>query len=261
VHPAFTFGTTELTGIWVAKFEMSGTTTSLDSKPGVISLTNSTLGNMFNATRNMETNSKYGWGLASGLNANGIFTTDTNNVDAHMMKNIEWGVVVYLSQSAFGKNAEITSNNSSSYYTGGGSGIAYETNVGQSTTGNIYGIYDMSGGAWEYVMSNYDNTAGSSGLTPSSINDKYIDRYPTTDLGYTASIYGDAEYETSSSSGGAFSWYGDLSVITSTASPWTLRGGVYGLGPNAGTFAFVCHQGGAIASYSWRSVVLVGNGL
>ena len=32
-----------------------------------------------------------------------------------------------------------------------------------STTGNIYGVYDMSGGSWEYVMGIYNNGTGSSG--------------------------------------------------------------------------------------------------
>ena len=36
-------------------------------------------------------------------------------------------------------------------------------NVGQSTTGTVYGAYDMSGGAWEYVAAYVDN--GDSNLT------------------------------------------------------------------------------------------------
>jgi hypothetical protein len=173
---------------------------------------------MFTASRNMETDSKYGWGLASGLNADGTFATDTNNVDTHMMKNIEWGTVAYLSQSAFGKNAEITLNSNASYYVGGGSGTAYVTNVGQSTTGNIYGIYDISGGSYEYVMGNNNNLAGSSGLTPSTINDKYIDRY----TGYDSTKYGDALYETSTTTSGTTAWYGDNSA---SGNPWFMRGG------------------------------------
>src|SRR5574344_1390418 len=37
--------------------------------------------------------------------------------------------------------------------------------TGASTTGNIYGVYDMSGGANEYVMVNYAGTIGSSGFS------------------------------------------------------------------------------------------------
>jgi hypothetical protein len=53
-HPAFTFGTTELNGFWVGKFENSGSNTNLTIKPNLQSLTNITLGDMFNATRNEE---------------------------------------------------------------------------------------------------------------------------------------------------------------------------------------------------------------
>lgn len=268
LHPAFIFGDKQLTGIWVAKFEMSGEEATLASKPNVIARLSLKVGTMFTWTRNMEKNANYGWTpIPSGatLGSNGIFSTesganpDYNGIDTHMMKNIEWGAVAYLSQSTFGKNAEITINSDSNYYTGGGSGTAYVTNVAQSTTGNIYGIYDISGGANEYVMGNYNNTAGSSGLTPSSINDKYIDRYPAT--AYTASIYGDAVYETSSSSSGSTSWYSDYSYMPDASGPWFIRGGFYYYGSNAGAFFFNVSGGGANSNYSWRSVVLVGAGL
>ena len=44
---------------------------------------------MHNASRNIESNSQY------NLPATGINT--------HMMKNIEWGVVAYLTQSKYGR--------------------------------------------------------------------------------------------------------------------------------------------------------------
>jgi hypothetical protein len=256
IHPAFTFGTTQLTGMWVAKFETSGTISSLDFKPGVVSLKTVTVGNMFTASRNMETVSKYGWGIASGLNGDGTFTSDTNNVDTHMIKNTEWGAIGYLSQSTFGKNAEITINSNTSFYTGGGAGTAYVTNVGQSTTGNVYGIYDISGGSYEYVMGNYNNTAGSSGVTPSSINDKYIDRY----VAYDSTKYGDALYETSTSTSGTTAWYSDATVMLSSGSPWFMRSGYCSNGTSAGAFYFGGTSGGVGNSASWRSVVLVGAG-
>ncbi len=120
-HPAFTFGSTELTGIWVAKFEMSGTTSALNSQPNVASLRVIALGSMFTASRNMEKTNRYGWVQESGtLNGNGTFTTNTNNIDTHMMKNTEWGAIVYLSKSEYGIDNEIYSNPSASYITGRG---------------------------------------------------------------------------------------------------------------------------------------------
>ena len=69
------------------------------------------------------------------------------------MKNIEWGAVAYLTQSKYGICIngickEMTHNSNGNFYTG----ISIEDNTSYSTTKNIYGIYDMSGGAWEYVM-------------------------------------------------------------------------------------------------------------
>lgn len=41
-----------------------------------------------------------------------------NGIDTHLMKNLEWGAVAYLSHSKYGKNAEVWSNPSSNYITG-----------------------------------------------------------------------------------------------------------------------------------------------
>ena len=81
------------------------------------------------------------------------------------MKNSEWGAVSCLTHSQYGRNGhEIYINNNENYVTGiaGDSASAnsskgttnqYNTEAGQmaSTTGNIYGIYDLSGGTCEYV--------------------------------------------------------------------------------------------------------------
>ncbi len=83
-HPAFTFGTQELTGIWVGKFEISTTDSTCNSspnsancnksehtitiKPNVSSLRYTTISNLFTAIQ-------------------GISTTYNLNGDSHMMKN------------------------------------------------------------------------------------------------------------------------------------------------------------------------------
>ena len=93
------------------------------------------------------------------------------------MKNDEWGAVAYLSKSKYGKqNEEVWINNSSSFITGSagnstnanadtGTTNDYTSTQGvkASTTGTVYGVYDMSGGAWEYVAAYVDN--GDSNLT------------------------------------------------------------------------------------------------
>ena len=98
------------------------------------------------------------------------------NLDSHMMKNTEWGAVAYLQHSKYGSQTSVRINNNSSYITGyqanneptcgytgtneecnrycndGSCNTAYPNSTLASTTNNISGIYDMSGGAWEYVM-------------------------------------------------------------------------------------------------------------
>jgi hypothetical protein len=95
-HPAFTFGTTELNGIWVGKFENSGTTTNLTIKPNVVSLTNQTVSAMFNATRDEENIYAANYGISS------------SEIDTHMMKNMEWGAVAYLTSSIYGRYTNTT---------------------------------------------------------------------------------------------------------------------------------------------------------
>ena len=94
---AFTFGNEELSGIWVGKFETSssvdgaGNTTKFDAmiKPNVTSWRNITVSNAFNVSLKMnDEGNRYGF---------------SSNVDTHMMKNSEWAVVAYLSQSRYGK--------------------------------------------------------------------------------------------------------------------------------------------------------------
>jgi hypothetical protein len=256
MHPAFTFGTDELTGIWVAKFEASGTTSAVDVKPSVASLRNITIDSMFTASRNMETNSKYGWG------------TSGSGIDTHLMKNVEWGVISYLSSSAYGKTGEITINENSSYLTGDGTTNAYVTNVAQSTTGTVYGVYDMSGGAWEYTAAyvNNSNTATYGSSVASSVT-KYKDVYvisgDTQSGNYSASITktGDAIYETSISGTGSTSWYTDYSRMTYSSNPFFVRGGSYNNTTNAGMFAFLDYNGTAHINYGFRPVLAVGTGL
>ena len=93
-HPAFTMinasgNKTELKGIWVGKFETTGSTTTPTIKPGVSSLRNITVANMYN-TGKLFRSTDY-------ITSNGI-----NQSDSHMMKNIEWGAVAYLKQSIYG---------------------------------------------------------------------------------------------------------------------------------------------------------------
>ena len=228
-HPAFTLGDTELKGIWVGKFETTGSTTTPTVKPGVASLKGIKVANMYSAGKLFRS--------TDYITSNGI-----NQSDSHMMKNIEWGAVAYLKQSKYGLGIiEIGANNNYNYRTGCGiakSGMGstscntYNTSTGMlaSTTGNITGVYDMSGGAYEYVMGNYNKTTGSSGLTISGVPAEHIDIYSGSSV--SASHLGDATGETAG-------WYSDYADFVNSSNPWFTRGGnFYDTMSYGGIFSF-----------------------
>ena len=243
---AFTFGDKELSGFWYGKFEIGGTLASsctnetcnvsnIVVKPNVSSLRNQTVSSFFYASRSMEqTGNSFGF-----VNI---------EVDTHMSKNNEWGAVAYLTQSIYGRCTsnttctEVGINNNTSYITGIGdkpSSTAssvktntYNTISGKnaSTTGNIYGIYDMSGGAWEYVMGIYNKNIKSSGFSTLPDN-KYYNNYTAT------SYTGHAISETKG-------WYNDQSFsVYFSVSPWFIRGCYYDDGELSGMFAFYGSSG------------------
>ena len=245
-HPAFKFGNTELTGFWVGKFEVSGSTSAITVKPNVTSLRSQTVSSFFTAIQKVKT------------------TYGINNADSHMLKNMEWGAVAYLKQSKYGLGTtDITINDNSSFYTGGGTDNAYKTNVAQSTTGNIYGVYDMSGGAYEYVMGNMKNSSNAfyssyAGFTTAP-DAKYYDSYKydsSSNTTHARGKLGDATKETlatfGNTSGG---WYSDYAYFPSSSYSWFFRGGGCSLGTNAGVFGF-SGSGGGVGSYGSARAVL-----
>ena len=271
---AFTFGDEELSGIWVGKFETSssnpnaeyggGNTTELDPmiKPNVTSWRYINVSNAFNVSLKMnDTDNRYGF---------------TTNADTHVIKNSEWAVISYLSQSKYGKlgntnftgaNKEIYQNKSDSFITGCSYGSPSNSNTdygcqytydidingtGASTTGNIYGIYDMSGGAWEYVMGNYNDLLGNSGF--STMPDaKYYDKYTSDNVNIACNGNGCLSHGLSETAG----WYNDYNDMINTTYPWPVHSGRYDSNVNSGLFAFspATSFGGNVTGGSFRLVV------
>ena len=250
---AFTFGNKELSGFWYGKFETSHTTLASSTTDNNLGCTNETCSNANgiiikpNVTNLMRNNvSNFFYASRSMEQPNNSFGFISSEVDTHMSKNSEWGAVAYLTHSIYGRCTDSTScteigiNNNNSYKTGYGapagsnystSNGTYDTTLGKdaSTTKNIYGIYDMSGGAWEYVMGVYNNTINSSGF--SSLPDsKYYNNY--TGNSYT----GHALTETAG-------WYGDLANFVNSSSSWFLRGGGFGNSTSAGMFSYHYEKG------------------
>ena len=276
----------ELSGIWVGKFETSGTEDSPTILPDVQSLRKQNVSTQFATARLLG-------GTTYGI---------TQNTDSHMMKNSEWGAATYLSHSIYGANREVYINNSTGYYTGRSGGnvggstpingtytdqtstaqynnsgyytwdgylLEYNTNTKSSTrdltkvastTGNITGIYDMSGGAWEYVMGYYSAASDTWGATSnedsagfsSKLDGKYYNDYTTTNALTACSggiCYG---YGLSEVSG----WYNDFAFFVDTNSPWMGRGGDCSDGSDAGAFYFINYDGNAYYGSSFRAVIV-----
>jgi prepilin-type N-terminal cleavage/methylation domain-containing protein len=220
-HPAFTFGDKELTGFWMAKFETTGDLDNMTMKPGLSSITSNAFINIYQKVTELAlSNNDYGFVTA--------------RVDFRLTKNSEWGAVTYLTNSVYGKNATLWKNPSTTYITGcagtsatasGSSGCSYQYNtangVQASTTGNIYGIYDMAGGSYDLVMGNYLDVSGQSGMNMFP-NIKYYNKYTTTNVSTAcnnAICLGHALSETSG-------WYSGTEEFLNYDNPWMIRGSV-----------------------------------
>lgn len=255
LEPAFTLGTESIEGFWFAKFEASNNNDSVQIKPNVSSWRNISSASIFTTCLNLISNDKYS-----------TYFNNVSNVDTHMTKNVEWGAVAYLAHSKYGLNGkEICINTNSSYKTGIGSGETasttsvtdqYNTTKGvtASTTKNVYGIYDMSGGAYEYVAACYTGyTKKLTTNTDTTYINKYIDVYES----YNSPRFGDAVLETSSSSSGSTSWFSDYSGFVNSSFPVFGRGGYYGNGSGAGLFFFFSNGGVANSNGGFRPVCVV----
>ena len=258
-----------LPGIWVGKFETTGSATSPTVKPNTASLVNQTISAQFSTSLKFaggSMNSSTGE-VAFGDNTYGL----TEITDSHMMKNSEWGAVAYLSHSTYGINKEVRINNyyaSSKTLTGCGAtsanaaesttcGIPYgspstENNTyPQSTTGNITGVFDMSGGAWDTVMGNYNKTKSNSGFSifPEK---KYYDNYTTLDVSTACNgglCYGHSLTETNR-------WYGDVNNFLTTSDVWIYRGSRYNGTTETGIFNYSVSTGLSTSFYSHHSVLI-----
>ena len=203
--------------------------------------------------------------------SNNVF--EISNSDSHMMKNREWGAAAYLSHSKYGINTEIRINNNNACTTGCGAATANAsgsancdnsygtvTSYPQSTTGNISGIFDMSGGAYEYVMGNYGNTTSSSGFTADwfTSNSKYYDLYDSSI--FTGNYLTNYSFCSLSTCGGhalneTKKWYSDSASFVFSSVPWFYRGGGYGNTSSAGAFGASNYYGNSNDSYSVRGVL------
>ena len=275
-HPAFT--SFNVNGLWVGKFEISGSAKTIKVKPGVVSWQKATVGEFWKALYSYN-----------------------RELDSHMMKNTEWGAAAYLSHSAYGIGNEININNNESHLTGysaaantdqssffGEYGIddgtddtvtkPYNSATGflASTTGNITGIYDMSGGSNEYMAAYREGQDASTSGLDSELTEypNYFDKYAATTNwdDYGKRIIGDATAElgpfyyyydkdmTTSESKykrAHNAWYADYSYFVDSTYPWFFRGGACDNGILASQFYFGRNPGKGNGGISARLVLAV----
>ena len=199
-HPAFTSFDTN--GIWVGKFETgydgAGSPGAAEVNPA------DETASIEAANKVIIKPNVYSWRYIQVAKSYTVALHYENGLNSHMMKNSEWGAVAYLQHSKYGSHTSVRINNNSNFLTGyaarqepttgytgtnelcsntpnacneyggvdsPGSDGTYNTNyfnkasVVASTTGNYSGIYDMSGGAWEYMMSGIDDNSTGDGKT------------------------------------------------------------------------------------------------
>ncbi len=297
-HPAFTVFDTN--GMWVGKFE-TGYKDATTTKEGIQ--------NVKDTSQIQIKPNTYSWRGITLANMHENSYNYQRDYDSHMMKNTEWGAVAYLSHSIYGNLGRIRINNNSDYKTGYAAVLEptcdindetcnqtgntenvtkpYNTNIGYlaSTTGNISGIYDMSGGAHEFVMgimldeagkiiSGYseENNSGFNGKLIENDSDftegidlpnsKYYDNYAFANnySVFHRRILGDATgelgpFRINENNRQISSWYQNEAWMPSKRYPYFVRGYNSASGIGSGIFAFSWYDGGINTSSSYRIVL------
>ncbi len=296
--PGFTFGEEELSGIWIGKFETGyssgeGTGAGVTSaglaqhnteepkkaiiKPNVYSWRDIRISTIDLVSRQM-------------IESDNVFGFDQSTYDSHAAKNTEWALISYLTQSKYGKygnslytgeNKIIYKNNCSTYITGCSGGTPSATSLdicnntydveekgtGASSTGNITGIYDISGGAWEYIMGVFNKMSGNtkeinsgySGLLSDDTTvsgrswpaEKYYDLYTSDDVNTACGgkiCNGHALNEITD-------WYKDYYHMLKKEFPWLVRGRPATDNDVIGPFSYAFTSGAQNIAYSFRQVL------
>ncbi len=257
-HPAFNFGGTQLAGIWVAKFEAS----SSNGQHGTNGINVQTIPGKW-GWRDLSISQAFDKSIAiKSVLELGLET----NVNTHLIKNTEWGAVVYL-MDAVGIDSPAWVG---SPYTGGSqlTSEVYTTNINQSTTKNATGIYDMAGGLGEYVSAYIDNGSSKLSLYGNSLlssSVSYANKYVTKFTGIINGITGtsnDTYNNIYSQTNGmaiheVFSGHNfDLSVIPYGDFPFMTRGG-YATSSDIAIYSVIAANGFGNTNIGFRPVIVV----
>ena len=192
-HPAFKNLDEELSGIWVSKYEVSNNNQTIESKPNNEVWTNNYLSSFYQSIKKIGNNYS-------------------------MIKNTEWGAITYLSHSKYG----VCQNNNCQTITPNTTYIS-GNNLYDTTTGNIYGVYDMAGSATEFTMSNYTDNPNELSLTNSNFQNTPISNNDYNLYYNNGFVLGDATKELSLESG---IWYNSTNNFINSTNNWLARGGI-----------------------------------
>lgn len=172
--------------------------------------------------RKMET-ANQAMGLSETINSTTKkATSESNNIDVHMIKTTEWGAVAILSASGYGNPGKM------------------QNSTIKSTTANKTGVYIPL--AWEWTA------GGVSGVVFSGVDKKYYDAYTTSN---TEVKVGDALGTGSTANPGCRNWHSASGAgWVNSSCPYFARGGsglfstpINGSGSHLGRSAVVCGEG------------------
>lgn len=179
--------------------------------------------NWMSAFRQMET-AGGAMGLNETLNTDLTASSESNNIDVHMMRTTEYGAIAILSASGYGNPSN--------------------ANAITSTTGNNTGvILNTSGRNWEW-------TAGGLSTIFSGTNSRYYDTYTTSQA---SARIGDALGSATTDNPGCAGWH------TASNSTWVDSTYPYFIRGVGGIFSFIRDY--AIDSVYCRGVAVCGVGL
>ena len=282
-HPAFTWGTEELNGFWIGKFETTGSIKDPTVLPNQYHKASEYIGVFYDIAKSIgqpdPVANQYGNGTATTPNAHNLAI-----LSSHMLKNSEWGAVAYLASSKYGAgiasdgSSNVKNNASNDNSTGSDDGDGkdsasitgcgpydingstttyncsgdithqYQSDIGQlaSTTNNEYGVYDMAAGAYEYVMGNYSTNLSQSGGSTTYM--KTAVKPPYVDI-YNITSNNSCTWNTDGSGCGGHAlfetagWSGDSSYFVHSSNPWFERGGSWIDGARVGVFNSADYSG------------------
>lgn len=150
LHPAFN----NIDGFWISKFELTYNT-EISSTYEFNAYTNSK-SNLENLITNIKTNSDYNFVKDS------IVTMESNN---------EYEATAYLANSKYGKGTDFNiASTKTGFRNGYDTGYYHSSNgLTTSSTGNITGVFGLSGGANEWVLNGSNCTTRGGGTSNGSL--------------------------------------------------------------------------------------------